>query len=50
MNEIQILQFVILGLASWNLLQTHFLTVKIARLEQRLVDLPCSNNKPCTLP
>jgi hypothetical protein len=48
MNEAQLLQFTILGLASWNLLQTHFLTVKIARLEQRLADLPCPN-KPCKL-
>lgn len=47
MNEIQILQFIILALASWNLLQTHMLTVKIARLDQRLLDLPCSSQKSC---
>jgi len=47
MNEMQILQSIILALAGWNLLQTHKISVRLARLEQAFVDLwSCKPKNP----
>lgn len=37
----EILQVVIVGLASWNLYQTHNLSVQLASLRQQIQDLRC---------
>lgn len=50
MNPNEILQYILLGMSGWTLLQVHSISVRLSVLEQQLKDLPCMNGKtPCKI-